>query len=175
MRNVRKNSHSLLQFSATQLPSNWAEDRHAFFNRSIYIRNECTILLSSSLLFCARVYLATSCSNIRLCPPWAVKPLQAVDTFQPNFYFPSFHKRYRAGGLNAFTNLCNFRRRRCQTLITLSCFRNVKASSERHVYNVTTIRKLSDSMSYWQYISVGCSPLRILLFLRTNLIRNGVV
>jgi len=108
--------------------------------------NVVSILLSSSLLF--YVYLATLAVRIFDCVRlWIVKLLQAIDTFQSNFYFLSFHKRYCAGGLNAFTNLCNFRQRRCQTLITLSWFRNVKDSLERHVYNVTTIRKLHDSMS----------------------------
>jgi len=153
------------------------ENRHAFFNRCLQ-PHECTILLSLALLFCARVYSATSCSNIRLCPLWAVKPLQAADTFQSNFYFLSFHKRYHAGGLNAFANLSNFRRRRCQTLIT---FRNVKASSERHIRNVTTIRKLSDLISRQNiYISFERtvsyymlhSKILFLSFLYTNLINN---
>jgi len=85
-----------------------------------------------------------SYSNIRLCPPLDCETAASYRYVSVELLLSLVSQ---AGRLNAFTNLCNFRQRRCQTLITLSWFRNVKDSLERHVYNVTTIRKLHDSMS----------------------------
>lgn len=101
-RKTRRNQHSLLQFPAPRFSSNCTgDDRYALFNHCVCSLARVYNIVLVAFVFCARVYLATTYSNIRLCPPWAVKPLRAVDTFQPNFYFLSFHDTVPAGWMHS--------------------------------------------------------------------------